>query len=280
MFWLISAKSTTKHIKTNQEGEQMVKHENKVSYLHTNLKPRPNYPVYPNGKDIETKVVNRLENRFVIDRGEVYDHKYKIDCIVSRFKGMNKFLGHIGLQITTILDDTKKQKDFLEAFEINQIVPRAIYAQLEIDRDSDIEDVSEVISFAIGSFTFDPQYRNELVIGLTINRNLSFTFFNIEENIKKNNSRPLTFRTKKQTMNIGEVCSVKNDNYFFIKDRKSDQEYFGHFSNITDENLKNELEKLKTLPQKWTGILVSFEYTGFEDGRRLPTAVNIKRYVS
>jgi hypothetical protein len=79
------------------------------------------------GRDLEDRLRSKLGDLCRIDHDEVFDHQYKIDFIVSRFKTIPRITDSIGVQVTVRDDDDRKQTEFLDIHQEQNTIPRAVY---------------------------------------------------------------------------------------------------------------------------------------------------------
>lgn len=94
----------------------------------------------------------------------------------------------IGIQVTTKPNDVAKQREFLSERKKKTLVDRSLY--IEILPSVDVSKWgSELIYNAIVSFAFMKGLRDKDVIGVRINPDVTFVFFDLEKSIKQYQGR-------------------------------------------------------------------------------------------
>jgi hypothetical protein len=137
---------------------------------------------YVGGKDIEERLRTRLENWCIIEYSDTFDHEYKLDFIVTRFKHIHRLPEQIGVQVTTKADDLPKQAELLRIHQDHGITPRTVY--LEIDARANMDSAAAVVYAALASLVFDEAHEKDEIIGLWVGRDVSFEFFDLNESIQ------------------------------------------------------------------------------------------------
>jgi hypothetical protein len=135
------------------------------------------------GKDLEERLKTKLEAWCMVHHTERFDHEFKLDFIVTGFKSIPRLTDQIGLQVTTRDDDVKKQTGFLAIHQHTTVTPRTVY--LEVDSEADVDGVAVVVYAALVSLVFNRASREKKILGLRIERDFSFEFFALDENIRR-----------------------------------------------------------------------------------------------
>jgi hypothetical protein len=216
----------------------------------------------------EDIIVARIELKCDIKREPAYDHVYKLDFIVDRFKNIAKLIP-VGVQITTRLDDITKMRNFLLERRKKTLVDRSIY--IEVHPDVDINNWgAELIYNALVSFVFENRLREKDILGVRIKPDVTYEFFDLEESIKQ-----------RQETHNGKIFRYFPDKgYGFIEVEDKGNWYFDRTS-IKDSNLKEKfLAKVKIKTEN--NNLVRPIYVVFEDGGYVknsgsaPLAINVR----
>ncbi len=202
------------------------------------------------GKLIEETIIAKLESKCDIKRSGIYDHDYKLDFIIDRFKNIDKLIP-VGIQITTRINDIVKQRNFLALREKKTLVDKSIYVEVHPDVDISKWGV-ELIYNAIVSFIYQKKKREEDIIGVRINPDVTFDYFDLADSLRTG----IEMR--------GKVVQYFSDqNYGFIESEDNNQWLFDCES-IIDSALR-----LKFIPniQYVEGTYLKKPiYVDFEDG--------------
>jgi len=192
----------------------------------------------------EHLIAAKIEQKCDIKKDPTYDHVYKLDFIVDRFKSIAKLIP-IGVQVTTKSNDVLKMKRFFEVRKKKMLVDKSIY--VEVHSDVDIDNWgSELIYNALVSFAFQKKLKETHILGVRINPDVTYDFFDIEEAIQ--NYLP------ESGICSGKIVHYKpNQGWGFIK--RDNQQWFFHIHDVDDEKLKNEV-----LPHLASGDSVSAVY--------------------
>ncbi len=216
----------------------------------------------------EDVIVARIEQKCDIKRDPTYDHQYKLDFIVDRFKSIAKLIP-IGVQITTRLNDVPKQRVFLLERRKKTLVDRSIY--VEVHPDVDINNWgAELIYNALVSFTFKNSLKKIDVSGVRINADITYDFFSLEDSIRQTHSAI-----------HGKIFKYFPERkYGFIETKDKGQWYFNN-DGITDSNLiENFLPNIQLNSDNnrlVRAIFVDFDDAGYESNdKSVPKAINIK----
>lgn len=224
-----------------------------------------------NGRLSEDLIIAKIEQKCDIKRDPTYDHVYKLDFIVDRFKSIAKQIP-IGVQVTTKLNDYFKQTEFLKERKKKTLVDKSIY--VEVDPKVDISNWgSELIYSALVAFTFMKDLATKHISGVRIYPDIIYEFFDIEENIKKNQV------ATKNTL-TGKIVRYNPKKGFGFIETNENEKWFFHISSISDKKLKESfLDKAQINPEDNTlakPIYVNFEDGGLPKGASAPSAINIK----
>jgi hypothetical protein len=228
----------------------------------------------------EDLIVAKIEKKCDIKTNPTYDHQYKLDFIVDRFKSIDKLIP-IGVQVTIRLNNTTKQKIFLTERKKKTLVDKSIY--IEVHPDVDITNWgSELIYNALVSFVFQKKLVKEDIVGLRINPDTTYEFFNIEENIKSARKS-----TQKSTGKIlkGKIVRYFPDKGYGFIETKDTSRWFFHISKVSDNRLTDSFLPNAQINQD-DNTLIKPIYVEFEDNGHTrgqddsPEAINIKLSIS
>ena len=240
-----------------------------------------------NGFLSENLIKAKLAQSCDIKEDPVYDHRYKLDFIVDRFKDIDKLV-HIGVQVTINPNDSAKQAEFLRERKKRTLVDRSVYVKVHPEADIDHWG-AELIYNAITAFAFQKDLREKDVIGVRINQDVTYEFFEVAASAVASPSIGLGSPSSAEPAGVPKVGQLlrgriyrynKSRGYGFIESEEG-KRWFFHFSAITDNDLRenilpnapadldtNNLEK--TIP-------VEFEDGGFTRGDApAPSALNIR----
>jgi len=223
----------------------------------------------------EDLIAAKIEQKCDIKRSPTYDHQYKLDFIVDRFKNIDKLIP-IGVQVTLKQNDLSKQEQFLSERKKKTLVDKSIY--IEVHPDVDIYNWgSELIYNALVSFVFQKNLGIGDIVGLRINQNITYEFFNIEENVES--ARAKVSKPSGQILK-GQIFRYNPDKGFGFIEGKNSQKWFFHITKVIDDQfdkfIGNAEYKQNDLLSK--PIYVDFENAGVtkQGGDNLPEAKNIK----
>ncbi len=216
-----------------------------------------------NGFYSENLIIAKLEQKCDLKRDAVYDHQYKLDFIVDRFKNIDKLI-HIGVQVTTNPNDPAKQREFVRERKKKTLVDRSLYVKVAPGVDIDHWG-AELIYNAIVSFSFQEDLKQKYVLGVMINPDVTYEFFELEDA-----DDPVA--KEKNGFLHGTIAKyVKEKGFGFIEAEGG--RWFFHINDVEDENLKdNFLPNAEVEPE--TKKVIRPIYVDFQDGGRTrPEAV-------
>lgn len=130
-----------------------------------------------NGRLWEELIIAKMAQKCDIKRDPNIDSVYKLDFIIDRFKEVARST-HIGVQVTTRLDDIGKQREFINAKGRALYVPRSVY--LEIEPDVDVSTFGAELSYiAIAAFAFGMERKGADLVGIRIKGDCSYYYFDV-----------------------------------------------------------------------------------------------------
>jgi hypothetical protein len=216
------------------------------------------------------------EQGFELASADVFDHVVKLDFVVRRFP--HNLVHHsVGVQITVGEPNNKaKMSEFVSVHSGNYKdgVDRCLYMQ--VDSETDIEQgLSHLIGAIITQFQFDTVHRNSRILGVEIQKDLSYSFFSLNERVAQGvagttapvvQPAPVTTAVKGTPvvqpaiagLNIalrksntqvltrleGEVTGynpIKQEGFIAAMDGNT---YWFHFFAVSDDELRQELQAL------------------------------------
>jgi len=235
-----------------------------------------------NGKDLEVSFRNRLETVCeMLPNNLHFDLRYKLDLVVSQFKGVDKLIS-LGVQLTAKWNDAAKQEEFLNTQEKSLIVSKAAY--IEIDSKVDLEQGAAIVaSSALTSFVFSHEYQRQKVIGIRIYKDLTYEMFPLKENIQKL-KREQRRNCQHQQGNAlsGEIIYLSDRGYGFIKSSENGMKTFFFHIREVDGPVASQLQMLEKQnggrgPLKGLSVPVAFEDGGMtKAGEKRPEALNVR----
>lgn len=201
-----------------------------------------------------------------VDVDESFEEDYLLDFTVTRLKNVHAHV-NLGVHVTTDEDDLQQQKQFMKAAE-RGVVLKSIYIEL-----SDVTADAGGLLVAFGaclSFLFDQRYSQVDSIGIRVQENCSFNFFDLEENVER-----LERMSMDEDLTVGEDMTGRIIAYFTEKgfgfiQTDEERKFFFHIANVVDDDLRGKLPSY--VPGET--IDVAFQYGG-HDGKKYPKAVNV-----
>ncbi len=197
---------------------------------------------------------------------ETFQQQYLLDFTITRFAKVHAHV-NLGVHVTGSLDDLEQQEQFVQTSR-RGIVLKALYIEL-----SDPSAIAGGMLVAFGAclaFLFDRRYAQNKVMGIRINEDSSFQFFDIEDNIER-----LQRMSYDEELDIGEDLEGRVIAYFTEKgfgfiQTDDERKFFFHIANIVDDELRARL------PAYVPGeiIPVDFQFGG-NDGKKYPKAINV-----
>lgn len=232
------------------------------------------------GEVAERYIRNYLRVKAVIEESADLDHKHKLDFVIAKFNTLDRFLS-VGVQVTTRFNDADKMEMFLETVRKNSVVEKAAY--VEIDTKVAMTDSgAEAVYIALVSFECLKIIRQN-IIGIRIESDLHFEYFDIEDRIKKIRQ----IETEKEIRAVQEASFKMPVGrvYFYRADAgygkifKEGRFWFFHVSDIEDEYL---IRRIVECPKDGKNRLREDIYVTFKDagitreGVKDPQAVDIQ----
>lgn len=235
------------------------------------------------GTDFEVRLRTKLETWCKVEYDPTFDHQYKVDFVISRFKEIPKLPPQIGVQVTTKDNDVYKQAEF---FRINQqglAAPKNVF--LEVDPQANLDGAAVIACFALGTFAFSRQYQEDTVTGLRIAKDLSFEFFNIKESVERLQKGRVEQqgtggRGTKEEILEGEIVRYSTEKgYGFIKCPGYSEDFFFHISDTdqeTESEIRDRAGESRGLAHYDRPIPVEFKNGGYNrPGVKNPQAFNV-----
>jgi len=109
--------------------------------------------------------------------GPRFDHEHKLDFVVSGFPQI-PWLFHLGVQVTTRIDDRTKQATFLKIVRENPVTNRNVY--LEMEPGVNLEKGGAfVVLTALVEFLHNRQHSDDGVMGLRVGSDLKYHFYDL-----------------------------------------------------------------------------------------------------
>lgn len=109
--------------------------------------------------------------------GPRFDHEHKLDFVVSGFPQI-PWLFHLGVQVTTRIDDRTKQATFLKIVRENPVTNRNIY--LEMEPGVNLEKGGAfIVLTALVEFLHNRLHSDAGVIGLRVSSDLKYHFYDL-----------------------------------------------------------------------------------------------------
>jgi hypothetical protein len=110
----------------------------------------------------------------------ILDHRHKLDFVVTQFPETQKF-HNIGVQVTERVNSCEKLQEFHQTHSNDKrVTERAVY--IELSPGLDLESGGSLAVFnALTCVAFNKQYADRKIIGVTIDNDLTYSFFVVEE---------------------------------------------------------------------------------------------------
>lgn len=109
--------------------------------------------------------------------GPRFDHEHKLDFVVSGFPQI-PWLFHLGVQVTTRIDDRTKQATFLKIVRENPVTNRNVY--LEMEPGVNLEKGGAfIVLTALVEFLHNRQHSDDGVMGLRVGADLKYHFYDL-----------------------------------------------------------------------------------------------------
>jgi cold shock CspA family protein len=181
------------------------------------------------GQLTEDLIIAKIQQKCDIKRDPKYDHTYKLDFIIDRFREIDKLLP-IGVQVTINPDDAHKQRVFLTERRKRTLVDRSIY--IKVDPEVDVDSYGAALIYqAIIGFAFQRDLQKYNVLGVKIKPDVSYEFFFLASGDQKSYNTTQTIPLEGRIMKY-----FPNHGYGFITSDRGD--FFFHISDVLDEDLK------------------------------------------
>ncbi len=221
----------------------------------------------PAGRDLAQQLRAYFEQAGAhLEFDETFEQKYLLDFTMTRIEKVHAHV-NLGVHVTASVDDLDEQQQFVQTSK-RGIVLKAIYVELT---DTSVAAGGLLVAFgACLAFLFDRRYAQSKAIGMRINEDCSFHFFDIEDNIER-----LQRMSFDEELDIGEDLGGRVIAYFTEKgfgfiQTDDERKFFFHIANVVDDDLRARL------PAYVPGeiIPVDFQYGG-NDGKKYPKAINV-----
>lgn len=201
-----------------------------------------------------------------IEYDEAFEHKYGLQFTVTRLQHVFAHV-NLGVHLTTSPEDFQNMSLFAQTSK-RGLVLKSIY--IELDEET-IQAGGLLIAFgACLSFLFDKRHQHTKLIGLRINEDCSFNFFDIDEATQRLQRMDINQDIQIGQNLLGRIIAYFTDKGFGFIQTDDDRKYFFHIANIVDDDLRTKL------PAYVPGeiIPVEFQYGG-NDGKKYPKAINV-----
>ena len=189
------------------------------------------------GHLVESLVVAKLSVLCDIQQDQDFDHRYKLDLIINRFKNIAKLVP-IGVQITTRIDDLEKLKRFAAERKKNTLVNKSAYVVIHPDVDVNSYG-AELIYSALVSFAFSEVCRDENIY-VYVSPDVSYRVLDLDNAIKEIDERQqLTKLNTDDGKVTGEIYYYNIDKQFgYIRNGNTSWRFI--INAVQDAYLKNE----------------------------------------
>jgi len=197
---------------------------------------------------------------------EEFHDDYHLDFTVTRFEDVYAHV-NLGIHVTTSRDDLSQLETFTQVAR-RGIVLKALYVELP---EETIDSGGLLVAFgACMSYLFDKRYVQTRAMGLRIDQDCSFNFFDLEESIERLRRLSLDEDLHVGEDMLGRIIAYFTDKGFGFIQTNDDRKFFFHIANIVDDELRGRL------PAYVPGevIPVDFQYGG-NDGKKYPKAINV-----
>lgn len=252
------------------------------------------------GLNAEDRLHTLLE-RFgcTLIEGPKLDHEHKLDFVVSSFPGVPR-LFHLGVQVTTRVDDRDKQALFLKVSRENPAVDKNLYLELEAGLNLE-KGGGFLVLIAMGEFMHNKLHATESIRGLRVTSELKYYFYDLAQAIML--PAPLPARQVESTPGVpsilaraqprptpqiatsrplvtGRITRYNLDRSIGLIVSQEGSEYFVHKTNFTDLSVRLEVESAASI-NEWLiePIEVQFHDGGRIDGKKNNIAQAIRRRV-
>lgn len=252
------------------------------------------------GLNAEDRLQTLLE-RFgcTLIEGPKLDHEHKLDFVVSSFPQVPR-LFHLGVQVTTRLDDRDKQALFLKVSRENPAVDKNLYLELEAGLNLE-RGGGFLVLMAMAEFMHNKMHVSESIRGLRVTAELKYYFYDLAQAIllpaplparagepaisqpsilAKPVPRPVPQVASSRPLMGGRITRYNLDRSIGLIVSQEGSEYFVHKTNFTDLSLRLEVESAASI-NEWLvePIEVQFFDGGRIDGKKNNIAQAIRRRV-
>jgi hypothetical protein len=224
-----------------------------------------------NGTLNESLVIAKISEKCDIKRDPKFDHEYKLDFVLDRFKNIAKMVP-IGVQVTTRIGNGHKLETFLIERKKCSLVDRSLYIEIHPDTDIDAWG-AELIYAGLISFAFQKDFKEKGIYGFRINPDVTCEFFDLETAIKSAQALPEIG----STIN-GRIWRWFDNQMGRIMDDAGNL-WFVHHNNLSEQIKERFIPNILTDEKKTLlkPIYIEFENGGAGDGeRKLPKAINVR----
>lgn len=220
----------------------------------------------------DAKLVQELKSHFenagaIITENDKFRETYSLDFAINAIEDVHAHV-NLGVHITSDLDDADQITKFGAASK-KGIVLKSIY--IEVHPEVADEKGSFLVAFgACLTALFDRRHTHAKALGVRINEDCSFQFFNLEDSIQR-----LDRLSEDEDLAIGDemdgrIIAYFTDKGFGFVQTDDNRKFFFHIANVVDDDLRSRL------PSYVLGeiIPVVFQYGG-NDGKKYPKAINV-----
>lgn len=225
----------------------------------------------PSRPDSERSLPEQLADAFEqagarLEYHAPFQERYHLDFTITRFEQLFAHV-NLGVHITTRGEDLTQLDTFSQVAKRGMVL-KALY--IEIDPETVHAGGLLVAYGACLSYLFDRRYSQVRAIGLRINEDCSFQFFDLDEAVER-----LRRISLDEDLSIGEdmegrIIAYFTDKGFGFIQTDDDRKFFFHIANIVDDELRARLPSY--IPGEI--IPVDFQYGG-NDGKKYPKAINV-----
>lgn len=218
-----------------------------------------------------TNVVDQLRTHFenagaIITENDKFRDQYNLDFAINAIEDIHAHV-NLGVHITTDLDDFDAINKFGAASK-KGLVLKSIY--IEVHPEVADENGAYLVAFgACLTALFDRRHTAAKALGVRINEDCSYQFFNLEDSIQR------LERQTEDDLAIGDeldgrIIAYFTDKGFGFIQTDDNRKFFFHIANVVDDDLRSRL------PGYVLGeiIPVVFQYGG-NDGKKYPKAINV-----
>ena len=254
------------------------------------------------GLNAEDRLQTLLE-RFgcTLIEGPKLDHEHKLDFVVSSFPQVPR-LFHLGIQVTTRLDDREKQALFLKVSRENPAVDRNLYLELEAGANLE-KGGGFLVLTALAEFLHNRMHANETIRGLRITSDLKYYFYDLAQAIvlpaplsgrvgdpMAASPFPLPVKPRPvitppgaiapRPLVSGRITRYNLERSIGVIVSNEGPEYFVHKTNFMDLSLRMEVESAASM-NEWLiePIPVQFYDGGRIEGKKNNIAQGIRRRI-